>query len=108
MLQALKRVAKGVEPLGKLRPVGGGAQEVHCHSWHFNAFDEDRACSLLQVLKRVAKKGGTPRGKLRPVVVSDAKEVHCHSWHFHAFGMDGGPSAALDFERGAALDLEVH
>ena len=92
MLQVLKRVAKGVEPLGKLRSVVVGAHKVHCHSWHFNAFDEDGACSLLQVMKRVAKKGGTPRGKLRPVVVSDAKEVHCHSWHFHAFDMDGDPS----------------
>ena len=37
-----------------------------------------------------------------------AKEVHCHSRHFHAFDMDGDPSAALDLERGAVLDLEVH
>jgi len=116
LLQVLKRVAKVVEPLGRLQPVGGGAQEVHCHSWHFNAFDEDGACSLLQVMKRVAK-GVEPLGKLRPVastprgtlqpVGGGAKEVHCHSRHFHAFDMDGDPSAVLDLERGAALDLEV-
>ena len=106
MLQLLKRVAKVVAPLGKLRPVGGGAQEVHCHSWHFHAFDEDGACSLLEVLKRVAK-GVEPLGTLQPVC-GGAKEVHCHSRHFHAFDMDGDPSAALDLERGAVLALEVH